>query len=243
MKRHPLLVLGLLSLAGSSLPAFTVEYNFFGYVGAAAEGVPTTVPGFVNAANLTRGPGLTGNTLANGFSSASWFGGVTGTEQTLATAIEFDKYYQVSFTVVGSAPVSFVALDAVLRQSSAAAVKSFEWQYSLDGFATPGVAFHSYDTGSQFVAADGNGVVAPTIDLSVLPALQDLTDGTTLTLRLYAWGASGGASTLAFGRSTVNSAGVDSALTLTVVPEPATYAMFSGLAAIGLLLVVRRRRA
>jgi hypothetical protein len=251
MRIHAFLT-ALLAATVAQASVYTIEYDFTGYAGSTSTGpipevgTPTAVPGFMIASDLTRGPGINPAYLSQGF-SADNFNNTNNhsplIEPTRANAILSGDYFQVGFTVNSSVPVSFVALDMIGRRSSATAPASSEWQYSLDGFSTDGVAIHQYLTSDWFVGTTGGHM--PTIDLTGVAGLQDLADGTTVTFRLYAWDAGASGSTFAFGRSTQLSgeggAYQGPALKVSVVPEPASIAFSLGLLALTLLMLRRRR--
>lgn len=92
--------------------------------------------------------------------------------------------------------IFFGFLDANLRRSGTGP-NAYQWQYSLDNFATAGV-----DLGAQFayLTSEDDSTARPRVDMSSLPALQTIQPGQPVTFRLYAWGATGGPGTFAVGR-------------------------------------------
>lgn len=215
-----------------------IEYNLSGFP---ADPVPssapaTNVPGFVSASDIVRGPGFTASGLANSFSVNNFpLGGTT-----LADALNDGRYFQVEIGV-NSNGVSFTSLDARLRKSANSAAFEAQWQYSLDGFATDGVVMGTYFGDGITV---GDGAAQPTLDLTLLSGLQDLTEGTMVTMRLFVWGVPASAATsFALGRSSMldsqGGAFLGNSLQIGVIPEPSTVALSLGL--VSLLLVLRRR--
>ncbi|OGZ83526.1 MAG: hypothetical protein A2416_01185 [Candidatus Staskawiczbacteria bacterium RIFOXYC1_FULL_37_52] len=150
----------------------------------------TTNDANLNTAVLSRGSGISPWALANSFSSKFFTPG--GTK---ADAISNDDYYQVVISAKTNYKVSLSSIDVNIRRSSAGP-DEYQWQYSLDNFATPGI-----DVGAQgSVVSSDNGLAMPQIDLSGVTNLQNVASGTTITFRLYAFGALGSGGTFAIGR-------------------------------------------
>ncbi|MCW5898163.1 MAG: T9SS type A sorting domain-containing protein [Flavobacteriales bacterium] len=128
----------------------------------------------------------------------------------LAGAQSGNKYLQFSITANTGWQVSLSTLDANFRRSSTGP-NAFQWQYSLDGFATAGV-----NAGAEisYTGTATNGDAQAQIDLSAIAALQNVAAGTTITFRLFGWGASATGGTFAIGRL----AGNDLAIGGTVEP-------------------------
>jgi hypothetical protein len=166
----------------------------------------------------------------------------------LAAAISTGDYYQWGFTVNPGYSAALSTLDFALRRSAIGAATNYEVQYSLDGFATPGslvADFNYYGRSSgtapgtvtpfQWMTTDTAGQDAgnsiSTINLTSISALQTLAENTTVTFRLYAYGAgptAADSNTIAIGRTNGPTIGG----TLTAVPEPSTFALM-GLAILG----------
>jgi len=242
--------------------AVVLDYDLSGVPNAVVTTVaPTTVaPGLV-ATDLTRGSGVVAKNLTRGFSSNDW----ATTTASRQNAIDTNEYYQFGFTVAPGATVSLQQLDVALRRSAIAAPMNYEWQYSLDGFATdgstisvPGSPYYAAGPFTYFGRSSGSGGVAdnynymtgsvsdqnagnpmPPLDLTGITDLQNIPAGSTVDFRLYAWGDGTGATTntVALGRN------LGPQITGVAVPEPSTFA----LAGIGISLAAvasyRRRRA
>ncbi|HMH23903.1 MAG TPA: choice-of-anchor J domain-containing protein [Puia sp.] len=158
--------------------------------------VTTAVP-FVNAvgdahlntSSLTRGSGVTATSLSGAFSGSGW------DVSSEALAISGNKYFQFTVNALSGFQVSLSSLDVWFRRSGTGP-NTFQWQYSLDGFAT------AVDIGSNisYLLSTSGGDKQTQLDLSGIAALQNLPAGTTVTIRLYGWGATGGAGTFALGR-------------------------------------------
>lgn len=140
---------------------------------------------------LSRGAGINPAFLLAGFSSNDF---VVGGNK--ADAISNDEYIQFQIESNPSYEIFLGFLDSKLRRSGTGP-NAYQWQYSLDNFATAGV-----DLGAQFayLTSENSGTVRPRIDMSALPALQSIQPGNPVTFRLYAWGATGDAGTFAVGR-------------------------------------------
>lgn len=242
----------------------------------------TTIAPGLAANDLVRGEGLRTAGLGRGFSADAWNNAnewsdaPTNTipkdvvDPTRENAIAEDNFFQFSFTVQPGFTASLSTMDHAMRRSAAPAPSFFEWQYSFDGFATPGTTLvpqgeqwdsfgwdqehfrylgratttgtaedFNYMTTSTGAQGDGNQM--PTFDLTGFVDLQDIPGGTTVTFRLYGWGADRDSRTVAFGREANNEFG-GPMLTGTVIPEPSTYALLFGIGVLGIALVVRRRR-
>lgn len=229
-----------------------------------ASATATTVADGIAATFLTRGPGVSGTNLAQGFSTTNW----ATTTASYANAVTTGQYLQFGFTVSASSTASLSQLDVTLRRSAVNAPMNYTWQYSLDGFATPGITVSDtaspyYTTGTftylgrsstsgttptasnyNYMTVDVNsqdaGNAMPTLDLSAIASLQGMTEGSAVTFRLYAWGSGAGATTntVAMGRN------VGPRLTGTVsVPEPSGSMMLAlGVTSAGGFWVYRRRR-
>lgn len=176
--------------------------------GLLASPVPTTVAATTVAPNLVVGPlergaGLSAAGLANAFSSSNFLN--TGS----AGAISGNKYLQFSVASQSGFSLSLSSLDVVFRRSSTGP-NTFQWQYSFDGFSTAGVNIGS---SISYVGTESNGLAQTTVDLSVIPALQNIPSSTTISLRLYGWGASATSGTFAIGRLTGNDLAIGGTIT------------------------------
>lgn len=143
----------------------------------------------LNTSILSRGGGIAVSALARAFSATDF--NASGTK---AQAITSNDYFQTSINAKPGFQVSLATLDARLRRSSTGP-NAYVWAYSLNG-----TTFTEIGTDISFTDVNTNGVVQATIDLSSISALQNVTSSTTITFRLYAWGASALTGTFAFGR-------------------------------------------
>jgi hypothetical protein len=222
--------------------------NYFSSSASAFAPATTVGPG-LTAEPLTRGPGINPASLERGFSTNRWTNNSdhpTPTVPTRATALANGDYFEFSLTVQPGFTASLATLDHSMRRSAAGAASSFEWQYSFDGFATPGqtlvplgTQWDSFGwqsshftylgratttgTASNFnymtssTGAQGGGNQMPTFELSTFWDLQNIPGGTTVTFRLYGWGADQNSRTVALGCEVDNAFG-GPMITGTVVP-------------------------
>lgn len=162
-----------------------------GALGSEATIVASTLDANLNSSSLSRGAGLAFSGLANTFSSTNFT--ASGTKADAITANKF-----VSFTVNAKTgyKVSLSTLDARFRRSSTGP-NAFRWQYSTDGSTF--TDFGSADISYTLTTTGGDAQTQ--ISLSSITALQDVTNATTITIRLLGWGASATTGTFAIGRS------------------------------------------
>ena len=157
----------------------------------------------VNSSTLSRGAGVTSSSLPRGFASTNYTG-ATSTPGTKSNAIAADEYMSFTVSAKSGYKISLSALDAILRRSSAGP-NTYRWRYSLDGttFTDIGLSDVSY----TLSGTEGNQQA--TIDLSSISALQNVPAASTITFRLYSWGATSTGANFGIGRtptSTTNNA-------------------------------------
>ncbi len=157
----------------------------------------------------------TPSALGSAFSSTAYV--AAGTK---ADAISNNEFFQITLEPKNNHRLFLTELDYIIRRSGTGP-NAFQWQYSLDNFATAGV-----DVGAEgsYTGTATNGIAMPAIDLSVIPALQNLPSGSEVTFRLYIWGASAGTGTFAIGRL----AGDDLAFVGEVLPNKLATFEFAG---------------
>lgn len=103
---------------------------------------PTSVAPELVVADLSRGPGIAASGLTSGFAANRWNNpnsAFSPSTANRANALTRGDYYQFAITIPAGKTLALAALDASLRRSALNAPLNFEWQYSLDGFATAGV--------------------------------------------------------------------------------------------------------
>jgi hypothetical protein len=98
----------------------------------------------ISSTGISVGPGLNSPGFTSGIAGREWNGpeisGKTKNirEPTRANAIEFNQYFTLNLSVQPGYTASLSGLDITLARSGTGIPMYFEWQYSLDGFATPG---------------------------------------------------------------------------------------------------------
>lgn len=110
----------------------------------------TTVAVGLSGMELSRGPGLGGALLANGFSANQWGNPNSAYEPASPSrdnALSRGDYFQFGLTVEPGYTASLTTLDAWLRRSALNAPMNYEFQYSLDGFTTLGVTIQPEGSG------------------------------------------------------------------------------------------------
>jgi hypothetical protein len=153
----------------------------------------TTNDANLNTSILSRGSGLNPTALGNAFSSNNFT--ADGTE---AGAIANNKFLQFQIAANSGYKVSLTSLDANFRRSGTGP-NSFRWRYSLNG-----VDFFDISGVISYTGTATGGNAQTQINLSSISALQDVESGTSITIRLYGWGASATTGTFAIGRISGN---------------------------------------
>jgi hypothetical protein len=152
----------------------------------------STLDANLNNSLLTRGSGLTASSLTNAYGTTDFVASI-GTK---ANAISGNKFIYFTLNAKAGYKVSLTTLDVRFRRS-VTGPNTFRWQYSVDGtnFTDLGSADISY-TGTTT-----GGNTQTQITLSGISDLQNVTNATTITIRLLGWGASAASGTFAIGRS------------------------------------------
>ncbi|MEO8589463.1 MAG: PKD domain-containing protein [Flavobacteriales bacterium] len=150
----------------------------------------TTLRTGLNASTLTRGSGIVAAALVRTFNSS----GFNTAPNTEAAAITSGDYCQ--FTVGASAgnQVSLSTLDVRLRRSGTGP-NTYQWRYSLDG-----TNFTDIGGDVTYNLTTGTGDDQTQVALSGVGALQNVGAGTTITLRIYAFGATNAGGLFGVGR-------------------------------------------
>ncbi|MFZ4413342.1 MAG: endonuclease [Bacteroidales bacterium] len=148
----------------------------------------TTNNSNINTSSLLRGSGINPSSLVRSYSSTSW-----NASSTKADAVINNEYIGFIFHPKTGYKISLTSLDATLRRSSTAP-NFYIWKFSTDGSN-----FTEINTDVSFTSTD-DGVNQAQINLSSISSLQNITNSTTITFRIYAWGSTSSASTFAIGR-------------------------------------------
>lgn len=200
MKKIYVLLICLFALFISTSNAQIAAWEFNGNAGNEVTVAATTLNANLAATSVSRGAGLTAASLSNAFSSTNFTVGGT-----FANAVTNNTYLQFTIAAAATYKVSLSTLDANFRRSSTGP-NTFQWQYSLDGFATAGIDIGGVIT---YTSTASNGTAQPQIDLSVISALQDVVNPAVITIRLYGWGATALTGSFALGRLAGNDLAVD----------------------------------
>ncbi|MBX2933818.1 MAG: hypothetical protein KF825_06210, partial [Ferruginibacter sp.] len=210
MKKLYLLLVFLFAGFITTIQAQIAAWEFNGNAGNEATVTATTLNANLLATVVSRGAGITASTLGNAFSSDNFTASGTFTD-----AVTNNKYIEFTIAANSTYQVSLSTLDANFRRSDTGP-NAFQWQYSLDGFATAGV---NIGTVINYTSTATDGTAQTQINLSSISALQNVVYPTVITIRLYGWGASSTGGTFALGRL----AGNDLAIGGTVVLGPSIY--------------------
>jgi len=193
-----------------------LAWDLYGFTGSEVSINSTTTDVYLNTSSLSRGAGLNTSALGNSFSSKNW----NTAAALLSDAVLQNDYFQFSVNAKVGDQVSLTTLNAKFRRSATGPI-NFQWEYSLDGFATAGITISSSFT---YTLTTTNGDAQAAVDLSGISALQNLPNASTATFRLYGWGASATAGTFAFGVST--SSGINSLSLIGTTSAITTYTTF-----------------
>ena len=191
MKRGLFVVILSLFVCGTGF-AQLAAWNFGpGVKGNEKTSFSTLTDDCLEVSELSRGPGLVPQKATCSFAS-TW-----PACNSMLGAVRLGAYYQFSLNAKRGCVVSFDRLLVVLRVRPAAP-DTYILTYSTDGE-------HFMDIGRPVhITATGNdGKLQAPIDLSGIPALQDVPAKITVTFRLYAWGGREGENTaFRIGKST-----------------------------------------
>jgi hypothetical protein len=201
-----------------------LAWHFDGAAGNEATANATTNHPDINQSILSRGSGVAATALDRTFSSDN-FTGSTGIPGTRDDALSNDEFMTFSINPKPGTSVSLSTLDARLCRTATGAT-TYKWRYSTDG-----INFTTIGTDVSFISTATDGVQQPQINLSVIGALQNVQNPTTITIRLYAWGATGSSGIFGFGRyapgNTTNSL-VIGGTTVASIPTPVELISFAG---------------
>lgn len=157
----------------------------------------TTVDEGLEVSVLTRGVGAKA-----GPGNSRGFSGNFTIDETKADARRSGAYYQFVVKVKKGYTVSLSQLNAILRRQENSAY-NFRWMFSLDGRKFKEIG----ENDGAITDMDNNGIKQPELDLMSYPELQKLTENTSVTFRLYAWGGNKEKAKRAFGFGKSNKKG------------------------------------
>jgi hypothetical protein len=149
----------------------------------------------VTIGGLTRGSGVgstTGSGAANAWGGNVWASGFPDVgDETQQTAEANNKFITFSISPNSGVTLSLSLIEQYNIRRSGTGPTTGIWQYSINGgvFVDIGTPI----TWGGTTTATGNPQAA--IDLSGIPALQNLTSATTVTFRIVNWGTNNGAGT------------------------------------------------
>ena len=179
----------------------------------------TTNHSQLNISVLSRGSGINTSALARSFSATNFT--ANGSK---ANAISTNQYFSFNIQAIPGYSVSLSTLDVRLRRS-ATGPTAYVWRYSVDG-----VNFFDIGTDISFTST-ADGVDQAQLNLSAIPALQNVPNASIINFRLYAWGAPGSGGTFAIGRYaagiTTNSLAIGGTVGV-MIPTPISLLNFSG---------------
>ena len=227
------LFLGGCLLAAATGRAQIVAWQLSSAAGSEVSVGATALQAGLNPATLTRGAGILATPVAGSYAANGWSTGST----TLAAAQAANEFF--AFTVSAQSGYS-VSLSTLLFSfgRTTGAPNNFQWQYSLDGFATAGVNLGSVIT---FNSIQSYGQGMDPIALSGIGALQSVSSNSQVSFRLYVYGATDSAGTVHFGYLEANELSLNGTVG-TAIPEPAEFAGAFGMLALA-GAIWRRRNA
>ena len=134
--------------------------------------------GGFGSSDFQRGSGVTvGDTLSNAYIGSGW------ADPSLGAAEQNARFYYVLVGGEGGTYLIDIQNIAFYLYRSATGPAWYQWEYSLDGFATPGIRLGD---SVNFTQVDQS--VFQQYDLRQIPDLQQMYGA---TFRLYGWGAAG----------------------------------------------------
>jgi hypothetical protein len=196
MKKNYLLLLGIFLFVFSGMARGQIAaWQLYGKLGSEVTIDASTINSNLNTSTLSRGSGLIASALGNSYGSTNFT--ASGTK---ADAIANSKFLLFSLNSKTNYAVSLSTLDVRFRRS-ATGPNAFRWQFTIDG-GTNYTDIGSSDISYTLTTTGGDAQTQ--INLSSIPALQNVSSSTTITLRLLCWGATSTNGTFAIGRSLTN---------------------------------------
>ncbi|MDB5201945.1 MAG: hypothetical protein JWQ27_1354 [Ferruginibacter sp.] len=183
-----------------------VAWDFNGLTGTEASVAPVSADPDLAPTALTRGS-TAPSALANSFNSANWT-----TTNLLADAETNDSYYQFTVQANNGFYVSLAGLSANFRRD-ANGPRAFQWKYSLDG-----VTYTNVGAAITYTGTATNGNALPPLDLSTVPALDNVPSNVVIRMRLYGYNAVNASGIFALGRLFGNDLALSGTVSPIVVP-------------------------
>jgi hypothetical protein len=177
---------------------------------------PTTIDPGVSSSGLVRGAGI--GTIGTGAANA--WGGNDFITTNLAAAITANDFATFTITPGTGQTLSLSSIEPYNIRRSGTGPTTGQWQYAVG--ASPFTNILTPITWGAVTTAAGNAQAA--IDLSVIPALQNIPSGTTVTFRVVAWDGSGSPGTWYF-NDPAGIPGIDLEVRGTLVPDLTTGAI------------------
>lgn len=191
----------------------------------------------VTIGGLTRGSGVTapGGAAANGWGGAGW------TSTTSAAAISAGDFVTFSVEPALGFSASFSSLTLDYRRSGSGPDNGLI-QFQI------GSGSYSDITAFSYTSSASAGATLPSVDLSSVAALQNVSDLVTFRIVNYRVAAGGAAGGTWYVFNVGSDAGVsdlliEGSINATPVPEPSTYAGFAGALLLGFGVWRRSRRS
>ena len=202
IKKICLFAIFILSLL--EIDAQITAFDFNGITTVVTTANATTTIANTTPSVISRGAGVTATSLSNAFAGSGW------DATSLAAAITGNDYFEFTIAASTNFNVSLSALEANFRRSGTGP-NNFQWRYSING----GSSFSDFGAPISYTLSTTAGDAQASINLSTINDLQNVTNPTTIIIRLYGWGGAL-AGTFAIGRLTGNDLAVGGTVSTTL---------------------------
>lgn len=155
----------------------------------------------VSSSTITRGDGTVVTSLNRGFPTKpnSTLGYAAVPDR--ASAIANNVYTELDFTVQPNYKLSLTKIHATFRRSAKSGAGDGASTHQYRASVDDGATFFDVSGELQSLNFGTAGVEQAPVDLSVIPALQNLVAGAKVIFRLYSWDYTSTAGTFAYGQS------------------------------------------